>query len=223
VIVFLAVVLPGVFDLKHSKRSYEITAPIERLALDSRGTVDVDISLSDDGRVHVLRTSAISKDSRLVERREVSGKTLTIQSSCTGSRFGVLRRCDLHYHLQVPTKIALSLRVHLGVVTVTGTEGRIDFRSDAGDFRGSACTKQAYFHVGFGRFEFRDTCVPTLIHAKVRAGAIDLTVPAGRYDVNAEKGARRPFENIIEDAASPNRLELEIGWGGSVHLKGTSR
>lgn len=223
VVVFLAVVLPGVFDVKHNKRSLEITAPVKRLVLDSRGTADIDISLSHDGHVHILRTASISRDSRLIERRKVSGKTLTIRSSCTGSRLGVLRRCDVHYHLRVPKKIALSLRVHFGRVTVTGTQGQLDFRSDAGDFEGSTCSKRADFQLGFGQLKLRDSCVPELIHAKVRAGHIGLTVPAGRYDVHTDKNAQRPFENIIEDQASPNKLDLVISWGGSIAIEGVNR
>ncbi len=223
VVVFLAVVLPGVFDVRHGKRSFEIKAPVKRLVLDSKGTADVDISLSHDGHVHIMRTSSISRDSRLIERMKVSGKTLAIRSSCTGSRLGVLRRCDVHYHLRVPRKIALSLRVHFGRVIVTGTQGRLDFRSDAGDFEGSACSKRANFQLGFGQLKLRDTCVPELIHARVRAGHIGLTVPAGRYDVHPDKNAQRPFENIIEDPTSPNKLDLVITWGGSIAIEGVRK
>lgn len=223
VIVFLGVVLPGVYDLKHSKRSYVVTEPIGRIVVDSKGTASVDVSLSRDGHVHILRTSAISKDSRLIDRSKVHGKTLTLGSSCTGSRLGILRRCDVHYHLRVPKRTALSLRLHFGRVTVTGVEGRIDFRSDAGDFTGTSCSKRAYFHIGFGRFEFHDTCVPTIVRAKVKAGAIILTVPAGRYDVQAGSEAQRPFANIIEDPHSPSMLDLDVGWVGSIDVKGTRR
>jgi hypothetical protein len=227
VVVFLAVVLPGVFDVKHSKRSYEIKAPIKALAFNSKGTTHLDISPSSDGRVHILRTSSISRDSRLVERHEIEGKTLIFRASCTGSRLGVLRRCDLHYTLRVPKLIALSLRTHFGRTTVSGTQGRIDFKSDAGDFVGSGCSKTARFSLGFGRLEYRDACTPTFVRAKVRAGDVDLTVPAGRYDVNADtrygNGVKRPFENIIEDPASPNKLELVISLGGSIRVRGVNR
>jgi hypothetical protein len=223
VVVFLVVVLPGVFDVKHSKRSLEITAPVRRLVLDFKGTAAVHISPSQNGHVQIARTSSVSRDSRLIERVKVSGKTLTIRSSCTGSRLGVLRRCDVRYRLRVPKKIALSLRVHFGRVTVTGTQGQLDFKSDAGDFEGSACSKRASFQLGFGQLKLRDTCVPELIHARVRAGHIGLTVPAGRYDVLAQENAQRPFENIIEDSASPNKLDAAITWGGSIAIEGVNR
>ncbi|MGD0274401.1 MAG: hypothetical protein ABSB96_11840 [Gaiellaceae bacterium] len=228
VIVFLANVLPGVFDLKHGKRTYVISGPIERIVFDSKGTADLDISPSRDGRVHVRRSSAISDDSRLIERHQVSGKTLTLTSSCTGSRLGVLRRCELHYQLQVPKKVALSIRVHFGRATVNGFQGRLDFRSDAGDFVGSGCSKFAYLSLGFGRVEYHDTCVPKVARVRVRAGDIELIVPAGRYAVRAKsnwKGSdvKRPFENIIEDPGAPNRLDAELTWAGTIKIKGTSR
>jgi hypothetical protein len=227
VIVFLAIVLPGVFDLKHGKRTYVISSPVERIVFNSKGTADLDISPSDDGRVHIRRTSAISEDSRLIERHKLSGKTLTLTSSCTGSRLGVLRRCDLNYNLQVPYEVALSIRVHFGRTTVNGIQGRVDFRSDAGDYVGSGCSKRAYFSLGFGRVEFHDTCVPAVVKARVKAGDIELTVPAGRYAVRTEsrrlRDVKRPFENIIEDPSADNRIDAEITWGGVIRIKGTSR
>jgi hypothetical protein len=227
VVVFLAIVLPGVFDVRHGERSYEIKAPIKGLAFNSKGTTYLDISPSSDGRVHIRRTSSVSRDSRLVERHEIRGKTLVFHASCTGSRLGVLRRCDLHYRLRVPKQIALSLRVHFGRTTVSGIRGRIDFKSDAGDFVGSGCSKTAHFSLGFGRLEFHDTCTPTLVRARARAADISLTVPAGRYDVNANarygNGVQRPFANVIEDPASPNKLDLVLSLGGSIAIEGVNR
>jgi hypothetical protein len=114
VIVFLAVTLPSVFDVKHSKHSYVIAGPVDRIVLDTEGTSNLDITPSRDGRVHVRRSSSVSMDSRLIASRRLSGKTLTLKSSCTGSRLGLLRRCDIDYMLQVPRKAALSINVHLG-------------------------------------------------------------------------------------------------------------
>lgn len=227
VVVFLAIVLPGVFDVRHGERSYEIKVPIKGLAFNSKGTTYLDISPSSDGRVHIRRTSSISRDSRLVERHEIRGKTLVFRAACTGSRLGVLRRCDIHYRLRVPEQIALSLRVHFGRTTVTGTRGRIDFNSDAGDFVGSSCSRSARFSLGLGHLEFHDACVPTLVRARVKAGDVDLTVPADRYDVHADthygNGVQRPFANVIEDPASPNKLDVVITLGGSIRIKGVNR
>ena len=227
VIAFLAIVLPGVFDVRHGERSYDFKAPINALAFNSKGTTHLDISPSSDGHVHIRRTSQVSRDSRLVERHQIEGKTLVFRASCTGSRLGVLRRCDLHYTLLVPKRIALSLHTHFGRTTVTGTQGRIDFTSDAGDFVGTSCSKTARFSLGFGRLELHDACVPNLVRARVRAGDVVLTVPAGRYDVSADthfgNGVKRPFASIIEDPASPHRFDLVISLGGSVQITGVNR
>jgi len=224
VIVFLGIVLPGVFDLKHAKRSYVVSKPVTRLVIDSKGTVHLDISPSHDGRVHVQRTSAISQDSRLIERHQLSGTTLTLKSSCTGSRFGVLRRCDLHYHVQAPARVTLSIRLHLGIAKVHGFHGRLDFRADAGDLVGSGCSRQAYLSLGWGHIDFTDACTPAVIRGRMKAGNIVLTVPEGRYAVNATtrygNGIQRPFENIIEDPTARNRLDLALTYGGSVIIKG---
>jgi len=220
IIVFLAIVLPGVFDVKHQKRSFEITRPIERLVLDSKGTSAVDVSLSHDGHVHVLRRTSISRDSRLVERKAVSRKTLTIRSSCTGSRLGILRRCDVHYQLRVPKAIALVLHVHFGKTTIHGTQGRLEFRSSAGELKGFGCNKRLDLALTFGDIHYRDTCVPRSIKTKLKIGDLALTVPAGRYDVHAAKHAVRPFENIIEDPSSANRIDVDISWGGSLRITG---
>ena len=224
IIVFLAIVLPGVFDLKHAKRSYVISGPVKRLVIDSKGTVYIDISPSHDRRVHILRTSAISKDSLLIERHQLSGTTLTLRSSCTGSRFGVLRRCDIHYHVQAPAQVALSIRLHLGIAKTRGFRGRLDFRADAGDFVGSGCSRQAYFSLGFGHIDFKDACVPAVVRVRMKGGNIVLAVPEGRYAVNTRtrfgNGIQRPFENIIEDPGARNRLDVVLSFGGSVIIKG---
>ncbi len=226
VIVFLALVLPGVFDVKHGKRSFEIRTPIRRLAFDAKGTTDLDISPSNDGRVHIQRTSSISRDSRLIERYEVKGKTLVFHASCTGSRLGVLRRCDLHYRLRVPKRIALSLRVHFGQTTVSGIQGPLAYKSDVGEFVDTGCSKSARLSLGLGHVEVDDTCTPALVRVRMTVGDVVLSVPAGRYDVNAEthhgNGVKRPFANLIEDPASPNKLDVVISWGGTVRIKGVS-
>jgi hypothetical protein len=223
VVVFLAVVTPGVFDLKHKKRSLEITKPVTRLVLESKGDTKVEIKPSRDGHVHFLRTSSVSKDSRIVERVKVSGKTLEIHSACTGSRLGVLRRCDLKYHLRVPKKIALSLRLHFGDTTLRGLQGRLDFKGDAGAFKGFGCNKRADLYLRFGRIDYRDSCVPKNFRARVKAGELILAVPAGRYDVRASSEAQRPFANIIEDPAAHNLLEADAIWGGSIQIKGVRK
>lgn len=222
IVVFLAFVVPGVFDVKHKKRTLEITKPIERLVLESKGDTKIVIEPSRDGHVHFLRTSSVSRDSRIVERVKVLGKTLKINSSCTGSRLGILRRCALKYRLRVPKKIALALRLHIGKTTLRGLRGRIDLKFDAGKFEGFGCNKQADLYLRFGSIDYRDTCVPERFRARVKAGEIVLKVPAGRYDVRASY-AERPFANIIEDPSAPNLLEADVIWGGSIEIEGVRK
>lgn len=223
VVVFLAIVIPGVFDVRHKRRSLEIKKPITRLVLDSKGLGKVEIKPSGDGHVHLLRSSEVSKDSRLIERIRVSGKTLTIHSACTGSRLGVLRRCDLRYHLRVPKKIALALRLHIGTITLHGLRGRLAFKLDAGSLSGFGCNKRADVSLRFGSIDYRDNCVPEHFRAWTKGGNIALTVPAGRYDVNAGSKAKRPFANIIEDPSSRNQIDTDVAWFGSISLKGVRK
>jgi hypothetical protein len=228
VVVFLALVLPGVFEVKHGKRSYSFRKGIDRLVFDSKGTVTLDISPSADGRVRIARTSKISTDSRLVERHRIAaaGKTLVFTTSCTGSRLGLLRRCEMTYRVRVPRKIALTLKVHLGQTSVTGVRGKLDFSSDAGDFTGSACSDEARLSLGFGRLALTDTCTPKLVRARVKAGDIELTVPSGRYDVKASTrcgSVDRPFPNVIEDQSSPNKLDVAMSLGGSIRIEGAEK
>jgi hypothetical protein len=223
VIVFLAVVTPAAFDVRHEERSREITRPIKRLVLDSKGTVKLEIKPSRDGHVHLLRSSDVSRDSRLVERVKVSGTTLTIDSSCTGSRLGVLRRCNLHYHLRLPRKTALALRLHFGAITLKGIQGRLDLKLDAGKFDGFGCNKRADVSLRFGGIDYRDSCVPKYFRARMSIGDIALRVPAGRYNVHVEHRAKRPFANIIEDPSSPDEIDAEVSLGGSIAITGARR
>jgi hypothetical protein len=223
VIVFLAVVTPGVFDVRHKKRSLEIKKPITRLVLDSKGRGNVEIKPSGDGHVHFLRTSEISKDSRLVERVQVSGKTLTIHSACTGSRLGILRRCDIRYRLRVPKEIALALRLHIGTITLHGLHGRLSLKLVGGVFRGFGCNKRAAVSLRFGSVEYRDNCVPEHFRAWTKGGDIALTVPAGRYDVKAGGKAKRPFANIIEDPSARNEIDADVAWFGSISIEGVRK
>jgi hypothetical protein len=223
VVVFLAVVVPGVFDVKHTKRSLEIKKPIDRLVLDSKGMVKLEIKPGGDGHVHILRTSEVSRDSRLVERIKTSGTTLNIHSSCTGSRLGVLRRCDLSYHLRVPKKIALALRLHLGTATLQGLRGHLDLKLDAGSFKGFGCNRRADVSLRFGGIDYRDNCTPEYFRVRMRGGDLRLTVPAGRYAVHAGGRAKRPFANIIEDPASTHDIDADITWAGSIAITGARK
>jgi len=228
VIVFLAVVLPGVFDLRHSSRRGKFTAPIERVVVDAKGTTNLDISASRDGHAHITQTASVSKAARLVESWRVKGKTLYIRSHCTGSRLGILRRCDVNYVLRLPAKAALVLRIGIGKINLDGVRGSVDLKIEAGDVRGEAlCSRRMKAEVEyFGRIVLKETCFPDLIWSRMKAGDIELTVPAGHYDVHAAThsgGIKRPFENIIEDPSSPHKLDLELSWGGSIKIAGTGK
>jgi len=223
VVAFLVIVLPGVFDVRHERRTREITKPITRLVLHSKGMTKVEIKPSYDGHVHLVRTSSISRDSRLIEHVRVSGKTLTIHSTCTGSRFGVLRSCDLRYYLRVPRKIALALHLHFGTADLHGLRGRLTLTLDAGRLDGFGCNKRADVSLRYGSIDYRDECAPEDFRARMRAGDIVLTVPAGRYAVQAERNAQRPFANIIEDPASPNLIDADVTWAGSIAIEGVHK
>lgn len=223
VVVFLAALLPGAFDLKRSERSYVVPGSAKKLVIDSGGTTKLHISPSRDGRLHVFRESAISKDSRLIEHKNVRGKTLAIDSSCTGSRFGVLRSCEFDYTLELPRETALAIRIHFGHAEISGMRGPIDFHGDAGNFEASGCNKRALVSLDYGVIELDERCTPKIVRIRARLAEIKLTVPQGRYDVDAETrwgDVQRPFANVIEDSSSPSRLDIDVSWGGSVRIEG---
>ncbi len=227
IVVFLSALLPGAFDLKRNERSFVVSEHVERLVFDADGTTKLHISPSRDGRVHVYRESAISKDSTLIEHKRVEGRTLELGSSCTGSRFGVLRSCEFDYELQLPRDVSLAVRIHFGRAEIRGMRGPIDFHGDAGDFEASGCNKRASISLDYGKIELHESCKPDLVRARTRLADIELIVPAGRYDVNVDSrwgdGTERPFANVIEDPLSPHRLDIDVSWAGSVRIEGVRR
>jgi hypothetical protein len=222
VVAFLGAVLPGVLDREHSNRSFEIAGPIERVVLDVDAGVQLDVNPSPDGRLHVSRHATFSHGSRFREQAKRSGKTISIRSSCTTSRLGLLGVCHADYDLLAPARAALVIRVHDSHVLIRGMRGRLDYDARAGDLEADVCSRWALIKLGFGRVKLHESCAPRFVQTRINAGAIELTVPKGRYAVKTKTrwGEAKPIENLIVDPSSKHRLDLEIRWGGSITVKG---
>ncbi|MBF0816978.1 AsmA family protein, partial [Microbacterium paludicola] len=152
-----------------------------------------------------------------------------------GPRFG---RNEEQVVLTLPeslrdAEIDADLTLAAGELRAEGAFGELDLELGAGGMNvsGSARTLTADISAGDARVELADVSeaeitvsagrlvgeltgsAPDLVTAGVSAGSLDLTLPAGSYDVNSDASAGRVDNRLDTDDSSAHRVTVDLSAG----------
>jgi len=142
---------------------------------------------TDNGNVELV---ADSGDDVVVERRtraspgtprydeQVIGDTLRLDALCPNSNWFVIgSTCEVHYRVQVPTGVEVSVRTDAGDLIVRDLDGAVDLNSDAGDMYLSGLSGEVVAYTDAGNIEGTD----------FSSGSVDVTSDAGDLHLEFEQ------------------------------------
>lgn len=177
----------------------ELAAGITAVRLDDIGAGDVRVRTGDRQRTSVtahVRTGWWGDGDRSFER---DGDVLVLDE-CRG--------CTVDYELVVPRGTTVSGESGSGTAVLEGVRG-VDVTSSSGDVRGSSLAGPVMVETSSGDVEL-DLATPQDVRASTSSGNVDLTVPDGRYRVDADGDAD---VDVIDDPDARHELVLETSSG----------
>lgn len=204
--------LAGCDDVAHTQLSFSATekATITEIRV-SGGSGDITIRGNGPaGEVRIDRVVRYRGDEPGRTYR-VSGTVLHIDTDCGAS-------CRVTYDIQAPPGVAVRGQNGSGDV-VLSQMAAVDVRLGSGSIDVSDSTADVVAHTGSG-----DVTVALLKPADVRAGAgsgdITITVPQGRYRVNARTGSGDSTINVPDNPAGEHLVEIDSGSGDITLVNG---
>lgn len=214
----LALVIGGFASRERRLVSYPVMGTVQGLAFDLD---DGEITIVGGGQrdaVQVRRTERYAFGRLPRTTRSVKGGVFKVTSRCPSS---LLARCNVAYRVVVPDNVALEIRTtsgkvqlrsYRGTAKVTATSGSIDIAG----YCGNALDARA----DAGSITVDATCAPPQTTLRARSGDVHATVPAGRYDIDAESasGTERVRGIIARDDA-PYSIQVLSG-SGDIDVEG---
>lgn len=167
--------------------SFAVRGSLSGVALD---VADADVTIAGGGPRAVLgvqRTDRYAFGHDAEVQRSVTGGELRITSRCPNA---VPRACSVSYRVVVPDNVPLTVRTTGGTVSFRGYRGsaRVTTRSGDVDIVGY-CGFSLQARAESGDIEASAACAPQQLTLRSTDGSVNVSVPAGRYQVEAESAS----------------------------------
>lgn len=168
-----------------SSTSYTAKVPGTLLRLDvvvEHG--DVEIVGGGPVDVVVERTDTRAFGHAPVERRMIQGNVLRIESSCPTLVAGT---CEADYRITMPENVAATVYSEHGDVRVNAFRGVADLSTRGGEITVEAfCGRLLHATARGGDVDVQASCTPERLEARTDTGAVQIAVPRGTYNVDAD-------------------------------------
>jgi hypothetical protein len=167
--------------------SFAVRGSLSGVALD---VDDADVMIAGGGQRAVLsvqRTDRYAFGHDADVRRTVAGGELRISSRCPDT---VPRACSVSYRVVVPDNVPVTVRTTGGTVSFRGYRGsaRVTTRSGDVDVTGF-CGFSLQARAESGDIGADAACAPQELTLRSTKGAVRVSVPPGRYQVEAESAS----------------------------------
>jgi hypothetical protein len=169
--------------------SFAVRGSLSGVALDVDGA---DVLIAGGGQRSVLgvqRTDRFAFGHDAEVKRSVAGGELRIQSRCPNA---VPRACSVRYRVVVPDNVPVTVRTRGGAVRFQGYRGsaRVSTRSGDVDVAGF-CGFSLQARAESGDITTSTACAPQQLTLRSTQGSVRVSVPPGRYQVEAESASGR--------------------------------
>jgi hypothetical protein len=191
-----------------SVRGYLITADAGTLVVNGE-VGDVTVVGSDRAGVEVVTQAAYSSKPPDITRT-VSGGTLTVGYTCP-----VQIACGVAFVIAVPRRTAVHAVTGTGAIRLTGLDGTVTAKADAGVIDATGLTAQtASFVTDAGGIDVAFTSPPRDVTASTRVGAITVRVPVTvAYQVNAKAIVGRVTVSVPHGAGATRTIAASADVG----------
>jgi hypothetical protein len=167
--------------------SFAVRGALSGVSLDVDGA---DVLIAGGGQRSVLgvqRTDRFAFGHDAEVRRSVTGGDLRIRSRCPSA---VPRACSVRYRVVVPDNVPVTVRTGGGTVRFEGYRGsaRVTTRSGDIDIAGF-CGFSLQARAESGDIVASAACAPQQLTLRSTQGSVRVSVPPGRYQVEAESAS----------------------------------
>lgn len=198
--------------------SFAVRGSLSGVTLDVDGA---DVVIAGGGQRAVLgvqRTDQFAFGHDAQVKRSVVGEELRIRSRCPNA---VPRACSVHYRVVVPDNVPVTVRTSAGTVRFQGYRGsaRVTTRSGDIDIAGF-CGFSLQARAESGDIAANAACAPQQLTLRSTQGSVRVSVPPGRYQVEAESASGRHTVSGL-DAASDAPFAIQaLSSSGDVSVVG---
>jgi hypothetical protein len=198
--------------------SFAVRGSLAGVALD---VDNADVLIAGGGQRAVLgvqRTDRFAFGHDAEVQRSVTGDELRIRSRCPHT---VPRACSVRYRVVVPDNVPVTVRTGGGAVRFQGYRGsaRVTTRSgdiDIAGFCGFSLTARAES----GDIVTSAACAPQQLTLRSTQGSVRVSVPPGRYQVEAESASGGHSVRGLEAAADAPFSIQALSSSGDVTVEG---
>jgi hypothetical protein len=182
---------------------------------------DADVVIAGGGPRAVLgveRTDRYAFGHDADVRRTVAGGELRITSRCPNT---VPRACSVSYRVVVPDNVPLTVRTTSGKVTFRGYRGSARVSTRGGDIDVAGfCGFSLQARAETGDIGASAACAPQQLTLRSTEGSVHVSVPTGRYQVEAESASGEDDVHGL-DAVSDAPFSIQaLSSSGDVSVEG---
>jgi putative adhesin len=182
---------------------------------------DADVMVTGGGRRSVLgvqRTDRFAFGHDAEVQRAVAGGELRIHSRCPNT---VPRACSVRYRVVVPDNVPVTVRTAGGTVRFRGYRGSARVTTRSGDVDiGGFCGFSLEARAESGDIAASAACAPQQLTVRTNTGAVRVSVPPGRYQVEAESaGGRHSVRGVDAVSDAPFAIQA-LSSSGDVTVEG---
>jgi hypothetical protein len=213
-----ALAIASVASSRERQVSFAVRGSLSGVALDID---DADVVIAGGARRSVLdvqRTDRFAFGHDAEVQRTVAGNELRIRSRCPNA---VPRACSVRYRVVVPDNVPVTVRTASGTVRFRGYRGsaRVTTRSGDIDIAGF-CGFSLQARAESGDIATTAACAPQQLTLRSIMGAVRVSVPAGRYQVEAESASGRHSVRGLDVASDAPFAIQALSSSGDVSVEG---
>jgi hypothetical protein len=198
--------------------SFDVRGSLSSVMLD---VDDADVMVTGGGRRAVLgvqRTDRYAFGHDAGVQRTVAGEELRLRSRCPNA---VPRACSVSYRVVVPDNVPVTVRTTSGSVSFRGYRGsaRVTTRSGDVDIAGF-CGFSLQARAESGDIAAEAACPPQELTLRSNGGGVRVSVPPGRYQVEAESASGSESVRGLDAVADAPFAIQALSSSGDVSVEG---
>jgi putative adhesin len=198
--------------------SFAVRGSLSGVALDVGGA---DVLIAGGGQRAVLgvtRTDRFAFGHDAVVQRSVAGTELRIHSRCPNA---VPRACSVSYRVVVPDNVPVTVRTGSGTVRFQGYRGSARVTTRSGDIEVAGfCGFSLQARAESGDIAASAACAPQQLTLRSTQGSVRVSVPPGRYQVEAESASGRHSVRGLDAAPDAPFAIQALSSSGDVTVEG---
>jgi hypothetical protein len=200
--------------------TYPVRGSLDGLSLDLG---DADVVIARGGRrpsVEIDRRERFAFGRSARTEKQIDGGVFMLRSRCPRT---VLHSCSVSYRVTVPDNVPIDVRTGSGSVRLEGYRGSAKVATGSGDVQISDfCGFALQARAESGTISAMVPCALQQLSLRSTSGAVRVTVPPGRYRLDAETAAgTRNVRGVTDAPDAPFSLQA-LSSSGDVTVEGRS-